>query len=237
MSLFDNKYYKTGKNVKNLVVFIHGYNGSPEAIDYAIQSLRGKLNDAVIVVPRAPYLCEKDADNLQWLSFYKEDPEVRFRNPEASVEEIWDIFNRLGNDFAEVAQKMNEFVTEQQSKWDVDDSHTFLAGFSQGAMIAIYASLIRKTEIAGCIEVAGIIAGSSKLEQEIISRPKFLLLHGKDDATVQYKTFEQTIGWFNQQKLQYCKYEFEGVPHRMNDEEMRVVADFVNSGGKDFPTL
>ena len=237
MSLFDNKYYKTGDNVKNLVIFIHGYNGSPEAIDYAIQGLGTKLNDAVVVVPRAPYCCEKNGDNLQWLSFYKVDPEVRFRNPEVSVKEIWEIFDQLGDDFAEVAQKMNEFVTEQQNKWGVNDKHTFLAGFSQGAMIAIYTSLTRKTEIAGCIDVAGIVAGSSKLEQGIISRPKFLLLHGKDDATIQYKTFAKTIEWFEEQKLLYRKYDFDGLMHRMNDAEMQVVAEFINSEGKVFPAL
>lgn len=237
MSLFDNKYYKTEENVKNLVIFIHGYNGSPEAINYAIQGLMGGLKNAVVVVPRAPYICEKNEDNLQWLSFYKVDPEVRFRNPKAPVEEIWEIFNQLGNDFADVAQKMNEFVTEQQNKWGIDDNHTFLVGFSQGAMIAIYTSLIRKTQIAGCVEIAGIVAGSSKLECEILSRPKFLLLHGKDDATVQYKTFVKTVDWFDKQNLLYRKYEFEGVAHRMSDTEMKVVAEFINSEGKDFPTL
>ena len=87
LSLFDNKYYKSIGKPQKLVVFIHGYNGSPEAIDYAVQGLRRKLRNAVIVVPRAPFVCEKNEDNLQWLSFYKEDPQVRFRNPEATVAE------------------------------------------------------------------------------------------------------------------------------------------------------
>ena len=63
LSLFDNKYYKVG-NAKKLIIFVHGYNGSPEAIDYAVQAFREKLNDAVVVVPRAPYVCEKNGDNL-----------------------------------------------------------------------------------------------------------------------------------------------------------------------------
>lgn len=228
MSLFDNKYYKVG-NPEKLVIFIHGYNGSPEAINYAVQSLSGKLNNAVIVVPRAPYKCEKDVDNLQWLSFYKEDPEVRFRNPEASIEEIWDIFNRLGDDFAHVAKQMNEFIDDQQKKWNIDDRHTFIMGFSQGAMISIYTALIRKNKIAGCIDVAGIVAGSSNLEKNIVSRPKFLLLHGKDDATVQYKTFAKTVSWFDKMQLDFKVSVFENLAHRMNDDEMQKAADFINS--------
>ncbi len=70
MSLFNNKCYKCGKcgeNPDKLVIFVHGYNGSPEAIHYAIQWLSEKLENAVIVVPRAPYTCEKNAENLRIL--------------------------------------------------------------------------------------------------------------------------------------------------------------------------
>ena len=66
LSNFNNKCYKKG-NPKKMIVFIHGYNGSPESINYAVQSLYEKIEDAVIVVPRAPFPCEKDEKNLQWL--------------------------------------------------------------------------------------------------------------------------------------------------------------------------
>ena len=228
LSLFDNKCYKAG-NAQKLVVFIHGYNGSPEAIDYAVQAFREKLNDAVVIVPRAPHVCEKNGDNLQWLSFYEQDPDVRFRNPDASIEEIFDIFNRLGGSFANVADQMNLFIDEQQKLWNVTDENTYIMGFSQGAMISIYTALTRKTKLAGCISVAGIIPGMDRLEKEIISKPNFLILHGKDDATVQHKTFSQTIDWFKKHEIDFEKAEFEGLDHKMNDEEMQLAADFVNS--------
>lgn len=229
MSLFDNKYYKSAGNPRKLVIFIHGYNGSPEAIDYAVQGLRAHLADAVIVVPRAPYCCEKNGDNLQWLSFYKEDPEVRFRHPEASVDEIYGIFDRLGNDFAKVAAEMNAFIDEQQKIWSIDDAHTYIMGFSQGAMISIYTALTRGKLLAGCIAVAGIVPGKSRLGKEIVSKPPFLLLHGRDDATVQYKTVPATVFWFQNQGLNFQLYEFDALAHRMNDAEMQKAADFINS--------
>ncbi|MBS4773190.1 MAG: dienelactone hydrolase family protein [Proteobacteria bacterium] len=229
LSLFDNKYYKSAGNPRKLVIFIHGYNGSPEAIDYAVQGLRAQLKDAVIVVPRAPFACEKNGDNLQWLSFYKEDPEVRFRHPDASVEEIYDIFDRLGGDFAEAAAQMNAFIDEQQKIWSIDDAHTYIMGFSQGAMISIYTALTRRTAVAGCIAVAGIVPGKSRLGKEIVSKPPFLLLHGRDDATVQYKTVPATESWFQNQGLNFQLHEFNDLAHRMNEAEMQKAADFINS--------
>lgn len=217
------------EDCKKLVIFVHGYNGSPEAIDYAVQWVRSKLENAVLVVPRAPNKCEKDVNNLQWLSFYKEDPLVLFRKSETSVEDIFDIFNRLGDDFANVAQNMNKFIDEQQKKFGIGDEETYLIGFSQGAMISIYTSLTRKNKLAGVVSVAGIIPGMSRLKNEIVSRPPFLVLHGRDDATVQYKTLPFTLQWLEENEINFKCVEFDNLAHKMNEEEMQEAADFINS--------
>lgn len=231
MSLFNNKCYKCGKcgeNPEKLVVFVHGYNGSPEAIHYAIQWLNEKLDDAVIVVPRAPYPCEKDGENLQWLSFFKSDPEIKFRNPATPTEEIFEIFNRLGDDFSKTAAQMNAFIDEQQRLWHVSDENTYLMGFSQGAMISIYTALSRRQKLGGCVSVAGIIAGKDKLATEIVSRPPFLLLHGKDDTTVQYKTVPDTLHWLKKHQIDFEFFDFDNLAHRMSEAEMQMAADFIN---------
>ncbi|MCQ2741102.1 MAG: alpha/beta hydrolase [Alphaproteobacteria bacterium] len=222
-----SKYYKVG-NPKKLVVFIHGYNGTPEAIEYAVQYLLPNLKDTVVVIPRAPFPCEKDGENLQWLSFYQVDPLALFREESTTTEEIFEIFNKLGNSFAEVANQMNEFISEQQKIWKIDDANTFVMGFSQGAMISMYTAFTRKTLLGGCISVAGIIAGKDRLKNEILSRPPLLLLHGRADTTVQYKTLPKTEEWLNNNKISYKKYEFDKLAHRMNADEMKAVADFIN---------
>ena len=228
MSQFDNKYYKTSDKIEKLIIFIHGYNGSPEAIDYAIQYLRGQLSNAVIVVPRAPNICEKDAQNLQWLSFYKVDPKARFRAVDASVEEIFGIFDALAADFAEVATQMNLFVDQMQQQFAIDDAHTYIAGFSQGAMLALCTALTRQKQIAGCIMLAGIVPARSWLELNIISRPPILVLHGRDDATVQFKTLPTTLKWLEQNNLKYQCETYDNLMHKMNISELQKLADFVN---------
>jgi len=227
LSHFDNKYYKIGVNPQKLIIFIHGYNGSPEAIDYAIQSLKGKLDNTVIVVPRAPYPCEKDVNNLQWLSFYQVDPKAEFRNPDSSVEKIFDIFDALAPSFAETAVQMNDFIDQMQKQFDIDDHNTYIAGFSQGAMIALYTALTRKNTLGGCIMLSGIVAGRPLLENNVISKPGVLIMHGEDDATVQYKTLPTTLKWLDSQKIKYSCFTYKGLAHRMNDDEMQQLADFV----------
>lgn len=230
LSKFNNKCYKAKGNPQKLVFFIHGYNGSPEAIDYAVQNLLDKLEDAVICVPEAPYVCEKDSSNRQWLSFFEVDPNCDFRNVQTSTPQIFDIFNRLGHSFSRTAKEINQFVDEIQAEWNIDDKNTYFIGFSQGAMLSLYASLIRKGRIGGCVMVAGIVAGQDLLKNEIVSRPDILLLHGEDDVTVQYKTLPTTLNWLAEQGLNFRCKTYPGLLHRMNDEEMQAAADFIIKG-------
>lgn len=226
MSLFNSNCFKVGTPNK-LIVFIHGYNGNPEDIEYAEKWLENYVENAVIVLPRAPFACEKNKEKLQWLSFYKVDPDVRFRNPEASVEEIFDIFDRVGADFENVAEQLNQFIDEKQKEFGIGDENTFIMGFSQGAMLSIYTALTRKHCVAGCIPIAGIITDISRLADKIVSRPKFLIMHGRDDATVQYKTLPTTINWFSNNKLDFVKYEFDNLAHRMSENEMKTAGEFI----------
>lgn len=236
LSLFDNKYYKTAQNPQKLVIFIHGYNGSPESIDYAVQALSVHLPQAVVVVPRAPFACEKNGDNLQWLSFYKVDPEAQFRNQATSTQDIFEIFNQLGDDFAKTAAQMNDFIDEQQKRFGISDTQTYVMGFSQGAMIALYTALTRQQKLGGCVMVAGIVAGKDRLAQEMVSRPRLLLLHGKEDQTVQYKTVPETLLWLKSQQIGFEFAEFESLAHRMNELEMAKAAEFIG-GDKAALTL
>ena len=229
MSHFNNKYYKTGEKTEKLVVFIHGYNGTPEAIDYALQWLLENVKNAVIVVPRAPHVCEKDAENLQWLSFYQVDPQARFRNPEVSTAEIFDIFDALAPSFAKVAGEMNVFVDEMQQQFGIDDKNTYIMGFSQGAMLTLYTALSRKNKISGAVMIAGIIAGRPLLEQDMRSKPKILLLHGQEDTTVQFKTLPHTLLWLEEHGLKYECHTYPNLAHRMLEEEMRQAGRFINS--------
>lgn len=229
MSRFNNKCYKSDEMPKKLVVFIHGYNGTPEAIDYAVQSLVDKLEDAIVVVPEAPETCEKNSDNKQWLSFYQVDPGSDFRNPKTTTEGIFEIFNKLALSFSEVAKNINYFVDELQSQFQIVDKNTYLVGFSQGAMLSLYACLIRKAEIGGCVMNAGIVAGKDLLAKEVVSRPKILMLHGEEDETVQYKTLPTSINWLLEQGIDVRCYTYPNLAHRMNDDEMQKAADFINA--------
>ena len=230
MSNYKKNCYTTNGKPQKLLLFIHGYNGSPEAIDYAIQALLPKLKDTMVCVPYAPQVCEKNPENLQWFSLYQFDPESKFRDSQTPTPQIFDIFQNYGESALKAAAEINDFVDMVQKQYHIDDAHTYICGFSQGAMLSLYTSLTRKQKIGGCIAIAGIVPGMNDFSKHIVSKPPLLLLHGEDDGTVQYKTLPTTINFLLENGLDLRVHTHIHLAHQMNEAEMQQVADFVNDG-------
>ena len=123
---------------------------------------------------------------------------------------------------------MNEFISEMQGLYGVNDENTYVIGFSQGAMMAIYTSLSRKQKVGGCIALSGIVAGKDCLEKELHSRPDVYMFHGKDDVTVQYKTLNFSLDWLKAHNVNVKVFRIDDLPHIINPSELVQVADIIN---------
>jgi hypothetical protein len=66
------------------------------------------------------------------------------------------------------------------------------------------------------------------LEKEITSKPKVYLFHGTNDFSVQYKTLGYTKDWLSMHDIDWEAIEYEGIEHRLIDDEMFDTADFLN---------
>ena len=224
MSHYVHKCYKIGKKTKKLVFFIHGYNGSAADIDYAAQMLMAKLDGVCLVLPEAAEICEKNPEKKQWFSLRKFDPQDLRRNAQTSVEQVVDIYSHAGEDMLKVAQNLNQMIDESQQEYQIGDDETYIMGFSQGAMLAIFTSLIRKNPVKACLALSGIVAGKKKKKKNILSHPKVFMFHGKDDLSVQYKTLDFSLNWLAEHHVPVTDFRYDGLAHRMIDDEMVVIA-------------
>ena len=212
---------------KKLVVFLHGYQDCAEHIERKTIELQ-KMDNIALHIPQAPFANEVDLSKRQWYSIHQFDPEDRRRNA-VSWDEFVDFYNRMTVGLVSANYYILQYIDGLLSEYNLSYEDLFLCGFSQGAMITIATSLTRNSEIGGAISIAGIVPGYELLPAEIISKPSFLLLHGKEDVTVQYKTTPKTLKWFEEQNIKIKWYDFAELAHRMNDSEMQKVADFINS--------
>lgn len=221
-------HYILGDNPQKLVVFLHGYNGNPTDHQYAIDWLKQYLQKSLLVVPEAPEICDKNPDKKQWFGMLQYDPNNRRSQPETTVAEIMDIYNAAAVEVASRAQMLNEFVSDLQQQYHIDNTHTYLIGFSQGAMLTIWTALTRPQKIAGGFVLSGLIAAEKTLSGKIESRPPLYLFHGQDDMKVQYKTLDFSAQWLQQRQIPLKVQTYADLAHRINEDEIKMVADIIN---------
>lgn len=227
-SMLEYVSYQNGKPQK-LVIFLHGYNGTISDHQYAIDWLRQKINDAVLVVPSAPEISDKNPQKKQWFGMLRYDADNKRAQAETTAEQIFNIYDTAGNEVQKCAQTINNFIDDMQKKYRIDNAHTYLAGFSQGAMLTIYTALSRAGEIAGAFSLSGLVAGKTLLDKDIKSLPRLFLFHGQDDMKVQYKTLPQSIRWLKDHQVNISSKTYPELAHKICPEEIEDISQTINS--------
>ncbi len=228
MSDFMYQTFGCEIDASKLVVFLHGYNSCIDDVVPYAKLLAEKLSNTMVVVPEASMVCERNPLKKQWYALTDVDPDRRRRKPETSTDEIVEIYNKTGQRISLVAKKINHFISQLQKEFGISNKNTYIMGFSQGAMLAIFAGLTRRYKLGGIFPFAGIVCGKDMLEQELSSRPSVYLFHGTSDLAVQYKTLNFTKEWLETHGIDWEAVEYHGIEHRLIDDEMEDAAEIIN---------
>ena len=153
---------------KQLVVFLHGYGDSAEGILTLGEEWGDALPDAAFAAPNAPAVCEAFAGGYQWFSIRAIERERLER--EAPM--------------VEVSAILNEYLDAELARWGLSDKQLVVVGFSQGAMMAMYAMPRRKQACAGVIGYSGMLLDAAGLTAAGIQKMPVLAIHGDSDEVV-----------------------------------------------------
>ena len=228
MNDFAYQSFLIGNKAQKLVIFLHGYNSYIEDLLPFIDVLKKQLNNTLIVAPLGGEISEKNPLKKQWYALNDIDPNKKRRDPNTSVNDIIKIYNKTGDRISFVSKNINRFISNIQKEYKIKNKDTFIMGFSQGAMLALYSGLSRQYKVGGVFVFAGIVSGKDMLEKEIRSKPYVYLFHGTSDVSVQYKTLRFTKKWLNSQGIEWEAIEYDGIEHRLIDDEMLDASKIVN---------
>jgi phospholipase/carboxylesterase len=158
---------QSGK-AKELVIFLHGYGSNGDDLIGLGEQWAHAMPDAAFVSPNAPQVCEQFSAGYQWFPIRAIDPATIEREKHA----------------ASVAPILSQFIDEQLEKWGVEDSRLAVVGFSQGAMMAMYAMPRRKKPCAAVIGYSGMMLDAAGLLGQGIVKVSVLAIHGDFDEVV-----------------------------------------------------
>lgn len=161
--------------VKQLVVFLHGYGADGNDLIEIGKQWQHWLPDAAFVSPHAPSPCGMSPMGREWFPLTFRDPHERWRGVNAGQ------------------PVLDAFLDSELKRHSLSASALALVGFSQGCMMALHSGLRRAKPPAAILGLSGMLVlpdgqGPEVLHQEKlagkIGPTPILLTHGGADEVI-----------------------------------------------------
>ncbi|MFT6451204.1 MAG: phospholipase/carboxylesterase [Halocynthiibacter sp.] len=163
-----NRAAKSGQT-NSVVIFLHGYGADgPDLLGLA-DPLADHLPNTAFYAPNAPERSVANPMGFQWFPIPYID--------NSSEEEAAEGLLRATGD-------LNAYLDEVMEAEGVEASDVALVGFSQGTMMALHVAPRRDAPFAGVVGFSGRLLQPEMLEDEVVSKPPVLLIHGDADDVV-----------------------------------------------------
>ncbi|MGM0741092.1 MAG: alpha/beta hydrolase [Pseudomonadota bacterium] len=154
---------------RSIVVFLHGYGANGADLLGLADVLGEHLPDTLFVSPDAPETIQMMPSGLQWFPI----PWIDGSSEEESERGL-----------LAAADDLDAFLDALMVDEDVLPEQVVLFGFSQGTMMALHVAPRREDEVAGIVAFSGRLLRPELLEDEAVSRPPVILIHGDADDVV-----------------------------------------------------
>ena len=147
----------------HLIVLLHGYGADGDDLIGLAPHWQDFVPGAVFVAPHAPDRVPGAPSGFQWFPISRIDP------------------HEMQKGVAAAAPRIEQFLDAELAQLGLPPDRLILAGFSQGAMLALHLGLRRRVPPAAIIGFSGLLAGPPP---EQGARPPVLLTHGDGDTVI-----------------------------------------------------
>ena len=154
---------------RSAVIFLHGYGANGADLLGLADPLAEHLPDTLFIAPDAPEACAGAPMGFQWFPI----PWI-----DGSSEEEAEAGLRAA------AEDLDAFLDAVMVDEDLLPEQVVLFGFSQGTMMSLHVAPRREDPVAGIVAFSGRLLQPELLEDEVVSRPPVMLIHGDMDDVV-----------------------------------------------------
>jgi len=197
----------SGKAARQLVVVLHGYGADGNDLVALAEAWRPLLPDAAFVVPHAPSVCGAWAGGREWFPLPRIDAPT------------------IAGGTAAAAPGLHAFLDAELAELGLGNGALALAGFSQGAMMALDVGLSRNPPVAGILAYSGALTRPPQPAET--GRPPVLLHHGASDTVVPPAALPAAKTQLEVAGVPVESHLRQGLGHGIDEEALRLGAAFL----------
>lgn len=154
---------------KQIVVFLHGYGANGQDLLGLADPLKEHMPGTVFVAPDAPEQSVGNPMGYQWFP-------IPWLDGSSEEEAATSMQNAVAD--------LNAYLDQVLADEGLSADRMILFGFSQGTMMSLHVAPRRAETVAGVVGFSGRLLEPELLQDEVVSRPPVLLVHGDQDEMV-----------------------------------------------------
>ncbi len=194
--------------VKKVVILCHGYGADGEDLMGIVPYLAQSMPDTAFFAPNG--IKQMPYGGYEWFSLDDYSP--------ADMISI-DYLDKLVGRCKEPAEEIRTLIGQVQAKYSLTDGDIVLAGFSQGALLALYTALTHPYPLAGVVGFSSVpIVFAGSLHADAIKRHiPILLTHGTADEVIPAEAMELSMGELQKVGQSPKSFLASGLGHGINE--------------------
>ena len=152
--------------IKHVVILLHGYGGDGKDISMLTLNWKRFLPNTIFLCPNGHEECTINPAGFQWFDLTKDDPSY------------------ILEESKKAETKLQKYIEEVKSKYNLNSSQICLSGFSQGCMMSINLGLTSIENYNCIVGFSGKVINQEDIIRRKKSSTKMFLIHGGKDEVV-----------------------------------------------------
>ena len=197
------------KEIKNAVILLHGYGGDGKDISMLSLNWKRYLPNTIFICPNGHEPCMINPSGYQWFDLTKDDP------------------NYILEQSIKAENKLNEFIDEVKSEFQLKNDKICLSGFSQGCMMSINLGLTSEQEFNCVVGFSGKIINQDDLKLRKKNSTNILLIHGETDQVVSPNFMLEAKDFFIRNNVQIDTHLIKNCDHHIPIEASSIALNYI----------
>ena len=197
------------EKIKSAIILLHGYGGDGKDISVLSLNWKRHLPNTVFICPDGYEKCQINPAGFQWFDLNTEDLKTIIEGSKRAEKKLFD------------------FIKEVKEKYDLKNSQICICGFSQGCMISINLGLTSTKPFNCIVGFSGKIIDKSDIQKRIISKTKFLLIHGNDDDVVSPTNLLEAKDFLLRNNIETTSHMIKDCGHHISVESSSLALNFI----------
>ena len=198
-----------GGKADKLVVILHGFGANGGDL-LGIGHLWGRsMPSAAFLAYDAPEPCAGAPMGRQWFDLNERDPV------------------RMIDQLRGAARGLFASIDAELARLGLEDDDLAITGFSQGAMLTLFAGLRRPRAPAALVGYSGALLVPEALVLDLTVRPPVLLIHGEEDPVVPAKASRDAAETMRDCAVAVHTHIQPGLDHTIDQQGIDIAASFL----------